>query len=139
MANYVQNSLIANEKIEKEANVTFVSQTFWILLAILSIFTLILPVLFVVIAVLNVKTTELAVTNKKVIGKTGWIGRNSIDLPLAKLESVTINESLFGRMLGYGTVLISGTGGHRVAIPYIKAPHDFKRMVLSLQDTLVRA
>jgi hypothetical protein len=138
MGNYVQNSLIAGETLEQEANVTLLSQALYFILALLTIPTIVLPILFVLIAVINVKTTELAVTNKKVIGKSGWIARKSIDLPLSKLESFTIDESLLGRILGYGKVQISGTGGHRVAIPYIKAPHDFKRVVMSIQDALAR-
>jgi uncharacterized membrane protein YdbT with pleckstrin-like domain len=136
MASYVENSLISGEKVEQVASITWTSQIFWIVLAVLTVFTIIGPILCALIAFLNVRTTELAVTNKKVIGKTGWVARKSIDLPLSKLESFTIDESLLGRLLGYGSVQVSGTGGHRVAIPYIKSPHDFKRVVMSIQDAM---
>jgi uncharacterized membrane protein YdbT with pleckstrin-like domain len=136
MASYVESSLIPGEKVEFEANVTFLSQLLWFVLALLTLTTVIGPILFVLVAVLNVKTTELAVTNKKVVGKAGWISRRSVDLPLQKVESITISESILGRVFGYGSVSIAGTGGHQVAIPYIKGPVSFKQAVMTLVDKL---
>jgi uncharacterized membrane protein YdbT with pleckstrin-like domain len=55
--------------------------------------------------------TELVVTNHRVIFKRGLIGRHTIEMNRAKVESVDVDQSLMGRLLGYGTVTIHGTGG----------------------------
>lgn len=98
------------------------------------VMTVIFPILFILLAIINVTSTELAVTNKKVIGKAGFIRRVSIDLPLEKLESVNIDQGVIGRILGYGRVSIRGVGGNNVSIPFIKKPMDFRRVIMGLMD-----
>ncbi|AVA38254.1 PH domain-containing protein [Cupriavidus metallidurans] len=134
MASFVENSLIPGEKIEAQATITWLSQFWYFVLAIILVMTVIFPIIFILLAILNVTTTELAVTNKKVIGKTGFIRRVSIDLPLEKLESVNINQGIVGRILGYGRVSIRGIGGNNVSIPFIKKPMDFRRVIMGLMD-----
>lgn len=110
MGSFVENSLIAGEKIESQATISWLSQFGLFIFALISIKTVVLPLFFIIFAMLNVLTTELAVTNKKVIGKKGIIRRISIDLPLQKLESINIDQSITGRIFGYGKVTIRGTG-----------------------------
>ena len=133
MGSFIQNSLINGEKIQEEAVVTWWSQ--WFLIA-LGACTIVFGVglLFWALAVVNVLSTELAVTNKKVIGKVGFIRRVSIDIPLQKIESLSVDQGIFGRMIGYGKVSVQGTGGNRCAIPYIKNPMDFRRVVMNIMD-----
>ncbi|MDR3429003.1 PH domain-containing protein [Silvimonas sp.] len=135
MGTFVDNSLIPGEKVESYALVSWLSQTGLLIWAVLLVWTVVFPILFILMAIINVTTTELAVTNKKIVGKAGFIRRVSVDLPLAKLESVNIDQSLLGRMLGYGRVTIRGIGGNNVSIPYIKAPMDFRRVVMSIIDS----
>ncbi len=54
--------------------------------------------------------TEIAVTNFRVIYKTGFIRRHTAEMNMEKVESVTVDQSLWGRLLGYGTVHVMGTG-----------------------------
>jgi len=66
--------------------------------------------------------TEMAVTNRRVVIKTGLMSRKTIEMLLNKVESIEVSETTFGRMLGYGTIVVIGTGGtsdpfHRVADP----------------------
>ena len=134
MASFVENSLIPGEVIESKAEITWLSQFWYFLFAVIGIFLIFPTILFGLIAVINVMTTELAVTNKKVIGKTGFIQRVSIDLPLDKLESINIDQGVMGRILGFGRVSIRGVGGNNVSIPFIKNPLDFRRVVMGLID-----
>lgn len=134
MGTFVENSLISGEVVESQAEITWLSQFWLYLFAVLTVMTIVLPILFILVAVINVLTTELAVTNKKVIGKTGFISRVSIDLPLDKLESINIDQGVIGRILGYGRVSIRGVGGNNVSIPFIKQPLDFRRVVMGLLD-----
>ncbi|MDL2282857.1 PH domain-containing protein [Parabacteroides sp. OttesenSCG-928-G06] len=69
-----------------------------------------------------------AVTNKRVILKTGIISRRAVDLVLAKCEGLHINQSVLGRILGFGTITIT-TGGATSSYPYIANPMQFKREI----------
>lgn len=55
-------------------------------------------------------STEIAITNRRVIFKTGIIRRRTIEMNREKIESVDVTQSILGRILDYGTVTIRGTG-----------------------------
>ena len=74
-------------------------------------------------------TSEFAVTNKRVLIKTGWIRRYSLETLLTKVESIRVDQSVLGRMLDYGTIIISGTGGSKEPFHKIAAPMTFRRRV----------
>lgn len=137
MGSFVEASLIAGETVEQKASISWLSQFWLYVLAaffICHVVTIILAVLCISLAIMNVITTELAITNKKVIGKTGFIKRTSIDLPIDKLESINIHQGIVGRLLGYGQVKINGIGGNNVTIPFIKSPFDFRKTVMNLLE-----
>ena len=73
-------------------------------------------------ALIILLTTEFAVTNRKVIAKTGLLRRRTLEILLSKVESVAINQSILGRMINYGTVTVVGTGGTRETFRSIKDP-----------------
>ena len=70
---------------------------------------------------------EFAVTNKRVIVKTGLISRRTLEMNLSKIESVNVDQSIMGRILGYGTITIIGTGGTRESFPKIANPLLFRK------------
>lgn len=74
-------------------------------------------------------STEMAVTNRRLIIKTGLLTRNSIELLLAKVESVSINQGLTGRMLGYGSIVVRGSGGTAEPFSKIANPLEFRRQI----------
>ncbi|MCI0352808.1 MAG: PH domain-containing protein [Acidobacteriales bacterium] len=74
-------------------------------------------------------STEMAITNRRLIIKTGLLTRNSIELMLAKVESVSINQGLTGRMLGYGSIVVRGSGGTAEPFSKIANPLEFRRQV----------
>jgi uncharacterized membrane protein YdbT with pleckstrin-like domain len=90
-----------------------------------------LVVALVIVAVAMVKRTavEMAVTNRRVIIKTGLASRRSLEIMLAKVESIGIEESAIGRMFGYGTLTIHGTGGTPEPSSRIAHPSEFRREV----------
>jgi hypothetical protein len=66
--------------------------------------------------------TEIAVTNRRVIYKRGFINRHTVEMNMDKIESVTVTQSILGRILDYGTIHIRGTGVgmehlHKIAAP----------------------
>jgi len=73
--------------------------------------------------------TEVGVTNMRVLIKAGLMERRSIEVLLSKVESIGVSESALGRMLGYGSVLIRGTGGTYETFEKIAHPNDFRRQV----------
>jgi uncharacterized membrane protein YdbT with pleckstrin-like domain len=73
--------------------------------------------------------TEMAVTDKRVLIKQGIMSRKSLELVLAKVESIVVNESAMGRMLGYGTLVVRGTGGTYETFFEIAHPSEFRNQV----------
>jgi uncharacterized membrane protein YdbT with pleckstrin-like domain len=71
-------------------------------------------------------TTELAVTDRRVIFKTGILQRHSVEINRSKVETVGVNQSILGRVLGYGTVVVRGTGGSFEPIAFIGDPLTFR-------------
>ena len=75
------------------------------------------------------RTTELVLTNKRIIAKSGIIRRNVIDISNSKVEGVSYNQGIIGRIFGYGSVLVRGTGVGQVPIKFIAKPEHFKHEV----------
>jgi uncharacterized membrane protein YdbT with pleckstrin-like domain len=73
--------------------------------------------------------TEMAVTNRRVLIKTGMGSRRTLDLMLSRVESIGVEESTVGRVLGYGSVVVRGTGGTPEPFLMIAHPQDFRRAV----------
>lgn len=73
--------------------------------------------------------TEMAVTNKRVLIKTGMGSRRTLDLMLSRVESIAVEETFAGRMLGFGSVIVHGTGGTPESFLMIASPQEFRRNV----------
>lgn len=72
-------------------------------------------------------TTELVLTNQRVISKFGIISRDTAEISYKKVESIRVQQGIIGRLLGYGSVIISGTGTTYAPIPNISNPIVFRR------------
>jgi uncharacterized membrane protein YdbT with pleckstrin-like domain len=81
------------------------------------------------VAAFRRSAVEMAVTNRRVIIKTGIASRRSLEIMLAKVESIGIEESAMGRVFGYGTLTIHGTGGTPEPFARIAHPSEFRREV----------
>jgi len=80
--------------------------------------------------------TELVITNQKVVGKTGFIRRDTTEVLLRRVEAGTVSQSVLGRLLGYGTVLVVGTGGTSTSVGYIADPIRFRYSLLEQLETI---
>jgi uncharacterized membrane protein YdbT with pleckstrin-like domain len=98
------------------------------LLAIGAAFFLV-ALIFIVRGVVMRNATEMTVTNKRVFVKVGLAARRTIELLLSRVESIGVEESVMGRMLGYGTVIIHGTGGTPEVFNMIAHPLEFRTQV----------
>ena len=74
-------------------------------------------------------TTEVAVTNRRIIYKRGFISRYTIEMNLDKVESVDVDQSILGRILGYGDILIRGVGASLEPLRNIESPIEFRNHV----------
>ena len=80
-------------------------------------------------------STELAVTNRKVIGKWGLISRRTIEQRLEKIDSIEVEQTILGRILGYGTVEVRGSGVSMTPLRMIAGPLTFRRRVEDALNT----
>ncbi len=89
------------------------------------------PVAAIVLALssafLRRRSSEFAVTNKRVIMKIGVFQTRSVELLLPKVEGMTVNQGLMGKMLGYGDIIVTGSGGTREQFSDIGKPLAFRR------------
>lgn len=74
-------------------------------------------------------TTEVAVTNRRVIYKRGFIRRRTIEMNMNKVESVDVDQSVLGRIFDYGNITVRGTGSTFEPLRMISAPLDFRNHV----------
>ena len=73
--------------------------------------------------------TEMAVTTRRVLIKTGMTSRRTLDMMLSRVESIGVEETTLGRLLGYGSVVVRGTGGTPEPFEMISHPQEFRRAV----------
>jgi uncharacterized membrane protein YdbT with pleckstrin-like domain len=82
-----------------------------------------------VVGAVRRNATEMAVTNRRVVIKTGLASRKTIEMLLNKVESIEVSETALGRMLGYGTVVMIGTGGTSEPFHKVAHPLEFRSQV----------
>tara|TARA_B100001248_G_scaffold249269_1_gene222333 strand:+ start:401 stop:808 length:408 start_codon:yes stop_codon:yes gene_type:complete len=76
---------------------------------------------------INKWTTERVLTNERYIQKIGWIRRDTEEISLDRVEEVNLTQSLLGRIFGFGTVDLSGTGSGKIILKYIDEPLVFQK------------
>jgi uncharacterized membrane protein YdbT with pleckstrin-like domain len=74
-------------------------------------------------------TSEFAVTSSRLIMKVGLISRYTTELLLAKVETIGVHQGLMGRLLGYGDLVVTGTGGAREVFRRVRDPIGFRNHV----------
>jgi uncharacterized membrane protein YdbT with pleckstrin-like domain len=72
---------------------------------------------------------EFAVTNKRVIFKEGFVYRRTAEMFLSKVESVGVDQTILGRIFGYGSIVLRGTGGSTEPFHKIARPLEFRRQI----------
>jgi len=74
-------------------------------------------------------SSEFAITNKRVVIKVGFINRKTLEMLLTKVETIRVDQSILGRMLNFGTIVVTGTGGTNEPFTSIANPLEFRRQV----------
>ena len=96
--------------------------------------SLALLLMVLVPAFIKIYCTEMAITSKRIIYKTGLLSRKTIEINLNKIESIQVNQGLFGRMMGYGNLVMAGAGTPSAPIRGVDDPMLFRRKFLEATD-----
>jgi uncharacterized membrane protein YdbT with pleckstrin-like domain len=92
--------------------------------------------LFYLRLMIPIWTTEIGVTNQRLILKRGLLARHSDELELWAIEAVNLKQGIWGRILGYGRIEVQGTGDDSLSTPAINAPLLFRK---TLQEAISQA
>jgi uncharacterized membrane protein YdbT with pleckstrin-like domain len=139
---YVESNLLPNEQITYRANLHWIIYVLPVIVFLIAIavalggggwiagmaiaivgFVLLLP------PWIKASSSEFAITNKRVLIKVGLIRRHSLELLLQKVEGIGVDQGVLGRILGYGTITVSGVGGTKETFQMISNPLEFRRQV----------
>jgi uncharacterized membrane protein YdbT with pleckstrin-like domain len=101
-----------------------------------SLLVILAGVVWGLVETVELLTSEFAVTTTRLIFKVGLIGRYTTELLLGKVESIGVQQTLLGRVLNYGDLVVTGTGGVREVFPRVHDPIAFRNHV---QEASVRA
>lgn len=130
MKKYVESNLSRNESVVKKAdfNCLYLLKT-W-LRGILFFWILFIPTIRAIIDTVYFLFYELAVTDKRIIGKEGIISTYVLDAPLNKIQNVSVVQPFLGKIFNYGTVRIY-TAAKEFSYPGIKNPDNFKGIIMT--------
>jgi hypothetical protein len=98
-------------------------------LGIAGVTLIVLGNILLAISTFRRNATEMAVTNKRIIIKVGFLTKRTIELFLSKVESVGVEQTVFGRMMGFGSLTVRGTGGTNEPFSHVADPLEFRRQV----------
>ena len=134
MGSYIDAVLINDERVMYRARISK-----WSLWPQLLFGALLLPLFGVGLllwlwAWIAYTTTELAITNERVIAKTGLVQRRTTEMFLEKIESIQVDQTIFGRLFNFGSILISGTGVHSAPFRNISDPLELRRNFMMAAD-----
>ncbi len=134
MTSYVEGALVKDEEIVLLGHISLWSLWHLIALGLVLLPALGLGLIFLILAYVRYKTTELAITTKRVIVKHGFIRRRTVEININKVESIQVDQELFGRIFNFGTLIIAGAGNPQAPIAGISSPMEFRKAFIEAQD-----
>jgi len=137
LASYVESQLLLQERIVYEARlhwIIFVPAALITLIGLVFPPVLLVAFVFLLIATITYTSTELVITDRRVLAKFGFIRRITFEQNLSRIEGANLEQSIPGRIFGYGTIAIRGVGQGRTPIPQIADPLEFNRMLAMAMD-----
>jgi membrane protein YdbS with pleckstrin-like domain len=94
---------------------------------VIALVLLVVGVVIVLSAAIRRSTTELVLTNRRIITKRGLVARNTVEMNLNKVESLHVDQSLMGRLFNYGDVTVVGTGASLEPLRGISSPLELRK------------
>lgn len=89
----------------------------------------ILPGIWLVMAIINYFSSEFGITNKRLVLKTGVIKRRTHENQINRIERINVEQGILGRLLGYGTIVVSGSGGAISRFASVADPLTFRKRI----------
>lgn len=133
---YIEESLSSGEVIHKIFQLHWFAKVPMYCWLVLGLVTLGLTWLIALYEYFRLRSIEQGVTNKRVILKTGIISRHTEEMKLSSIETVEIEQSVWGRLFGYGTVKLTGRGISDVKFRNIDDPMYVKREIESVSNPI---
>lgn len=134
MASYVDSVLISGESVLHRGRVSLWPHALKLALGIVLLPLFGLGLVFLVWVYIVYRTTEIAITNKRIIAKFGFVSRSTIEINLPKIESLQVDQSVAGRLFSYGTLVVAGAGTPNLRIPGIADPLRFRKHFMEATD-----
>jgi uncharacterized membrane protein YdbT with pleckstrin-like domain len=135
MGSYVQENLISGESVLFETKMHWFSFVPLLIVAIIiGLMTKGIGLLVIVLPAIRYFTSEMGVTTKRVIIKYGWFGNHTLEVNLSKVESVAVSQGILGKILGFGTIIVIGTGGTKQPFSLIADPNGFRKALMNEQN-----
>ena len=134
MTSYVEGALVTDEKIVYLGHISLWSLSHLIALGIVLLPVFGIGLIFLIKAYVKYKTTELAITTKRVIVKFGFIRRSTVEININKVESIQVDQEMLGRMFNFGTLIIAGAGNPQAPISGISEPMEFRKAFIEAQE-----
>jgi hypothetical protein len=135
---YIDQSLVEGETIVHRAHVSWWSQFGFVLLGIVTLVVGI-GLIFLAIAWIRVHSTEIAITNRRIIAKFGFVQRRTIEININQVESLRVDQGFWGRLLNFGTIIVAGTGSSLEPAPDIADPLVFRRRFMEATNRPITA
>ncbi len=136
---YVTKTMVSGERIISWAKFHWLYNYSAIVLFVGGIvggFLFILPYVlsfFGLVMLVNRWTTEVVVTNRRLVYKKGWIARKTEEMSLNRIEEINVKQGVIGRILGYGKLVCYGTGAGDIELPVISGPLNFRKAIQEAQ------
>jgi hypothetical protein len=126
---YLDESLAAGERVLARFELHWTAKWRLIVFLLLAIPTLGIALLAALYEWLRLRSIEQGVTNRRAVRKTGLVGRRTEELRLASIETIDLRQTGWGRVLGYGDVVLTGRGESAMVFQRIAAPLESKRAI----------
>ncbi|MDM4772962.1 PH domain-containing protein [Solimonas sp. SE-A11] len=139
VGSYVKRVLMPDERVEYVARVSLWPYALVIFFGVFLTFAWGVGLLILLGVYITYISTELAVTNKRVIAKFGFIRRNTVEMKIGRVESVQVNQGIFGRVFNYGSIVLAGAGTPQAPIPNVSDPLEFRRAFNDSQESAANA
>lgn len=128
---YLDESLAAGETVVARFDLHWTAKWRLIVFLLLAIPTLGIALLAALYEWLRLRAIEQGVTNRRVVRKTGIVSRSTEELRLASIETIDLHQSTWGRLLGFGDVVLTGRGESAMVFARLAAPLEAKRAIES--------
>jgi len=137
---YIEANLLADEMVVHKARlhwiifvksfaVVFLGLVFLFIQPLMGGFAILIGCVALVPIMVAYMSSEFGVTNKRVIIKVGFIRRRTLELLLRHVEAISVDQSVTGRILDFGSLTLTGTGGVKELFHNVRSPLEFRRRI----------